>query len=489
MSTQEQKQPGSENAAEDWKKALKVPPKDYRCQTEDVLNTLGMDFEQFGLKRELLMGIFEMGFENPSPIQEKAIPAALTGKDVMARAKNGTGKTGAYMIPLLQTIDTTDTSPGKPQGLILVPTRELALQTSAICMAMGKHLNVKVMVSTGGTDLKEDILRLQQVVHVIVATPGRFLDLLQPRPYEYRGFSCRIGPLVDSSKCNIVVLDEADKLLSQDFGELVNGILGLMPPTRQILLFSATFPVSVESFKGRLNSPITINLMTELTLKGISEFYVYLEERQKVHCLNTLFAKLEINQAIIFVNSSKRAALLCEKVVELGYSCYFIHSRMNQDHRNKIFHDFRMGHVRNLVCTDLFTRGIDVRAVNVVINFDFPRMSETYLHRIGRSGRFGHLGVAINLITNEDRESLHRIERELRTDIKPIPKEIDKRLYVANYQLNAKTDEILKAVQASEQLEAASDVSRLHPMTIKSGTGLPTTSGSGMKILTPIGAS
>merc|ERR1711878_151302 len=156
-------------------------------------------------------------------------------------------------------------------------------------------------------------------------------------------------------------------------------------------------------------------------------------ERQKVHCLNTLFSKLQINQSIIFCNSTQRVELLAKKITELGFSCYYIHTKMAQAHRNRVFHDFRAGLCRNLVCADLFTRGIDIQAVNVVINFDFPKMAETYLHRIGRSGRYGHLGVAINLITYDDRFALHRIEQELGTEIKPIPRDIDKSLYVAEF--------------------------------------------------------
>lgn len=185
-----------------------------------------------------------------------------------------------------------------------------------------------------------------------------------------------------------------------------------------------------------LKNPHEINLMEELTLKGVTQYYAFVQERQKVHCLNTLFSKLQINQSIIFCNSTQRVELLAKKIAELGYSCYYIHARMSQPHRNRVFHDFRGGLCRNLVCTDLFTRGIDIQAVNVVINFDFPRMAETYLHRIGRSGRFGHLGIAINLITHDDRYLLHRIENELSTSISPIPKVIDPTLYVAEAQEN-----------------------------------------------------
>ncbi len=406
----------SNNANEDWKKELKAPPKDRRQQTEDVLCTKGNDFEDYFLKRELLMGIFEMGYEKPSPIQEESIPIALAGRDVLARAKNGTGKTAAFCIPVLEKIDPTKNI---IQALILVPTRELALQTSHVCRQLGKHLGVQIMVTTGGTSLKDDIMRLYNPVHVIVATPGRVLDLAS------KG-------VANLSQCNIAVMDEADKLLSPEFQPIIEELIGQLSKTRQILLYSATFPLIVKSFKDKwLNKPYEINLMDELTLKGVTQFYAYLEERQKVHCLNTLFSRLQINQSIIFCNSTNRVELLAKKITELGYSCFYIHAKMPQADRNRVFHDFRRGVCRNLVCSDLFTRGIDIQAVNVVINFDFPKNAETYLHRIGRSGRFGHLGLAINLVTYDDRFNLYRIEQELGTEILPIPATIDPKLYTS----------------------------------------------------------
>merc|ERR1719289_833997 len=405
----------------DWKAQLKLPAKDLRRKTSDVTATKGNEFEDFCLKRELLMGIFEKGWEKPSPIQEASIPIALTGRDILARAKNGTGKTGAYTIPILEQIDPTRDI---IQGMIIVPTRELALQTSQIAIELSQHLGIKVMVTTGGTNLKDDIMRIYEKVHLVVATPGRILDLMKKQVAN-----------VDS--CKILVLDEADKLLSQDFKGMLDRVISHLPRERQILLFSATFPLTVEAFMTKhLKDPYEINLMDELTLKGITQFYAFVQERQKVHCLNTLFSKLRINQSIIFCNSTQRVELLAKKITELGYSCYYIHAKMAQAHRNRVFHDFRAGLCRNLVCSDLFTRGIDIQAVNVVINFDFPKMAETYLHRIGRSGRFGHLGIAINLITYDDRFSLHRIEQELGTEIRPIPKVIDKSLYVAEFQMN-----------------------------------------------------
>ncbi|KAL4751166.1 hypothetical protein BDW72DRAFT_203271 [Aspergillus terricola var. indicus] len=353
-----------------WKEQLKLPAKDGRPQTEDVTATKGLEFEDFYIKRELMMGIFEAGFEKPSPIQEETIPVALTGRDILARAKNGTGKTAAFVIPTLERINPKST---KTQALILVPTRELALQTSHVCKTLGKHLGINVMVTTGGTGLMDDIIRLNDAVHILVGTPGRVLDLAS------KG-------VADLSECPTFVMDEADKLLSPEFTPVIEQLLSFHPKDRQVMLFSATFPMIVKSFK--------------------------------------------INQSIIFCNSTNRVELLAKKITELGYSCFYSHARMLQQHRNRVFHDFRNGVCRNLVCSDLLTRGIDIQAVNVVINFDFPKNAETYLHRIGRSGRFGHLGLAINLINWDDRFNLYKIEQELGTEIQPIPQNIDKKLYV-----------------------------------------------------------
>lgn len=397
-----------------WKDQVRMPAPDKRVQTDDVLSRKGNEFEDYLLKRELLMGIFEKGFEKPSPIQEEAIPIILAGRNILARAKNGTGKTAAFIIPCLQKVDVS-----KPviQTLMLVPTRELALQTSAVVIELSKHMNVECMVSTGGTSLKDDIMRLYSPVHILVGTPGRILDLAKQGVAKLRN-------------CSVVVLDEADKLLSPEFTPVMEALIGFSQPNRQILLFSATFPITVKHFKDKhITSPYEINLMDELTLKGITQYYAFVEERQKVHCLNTLFSKLEINQSIIFCNSTNRVELLAKKITELGFSCFYIHAKMLQSHRNRVFHEFRNGATRHLVCSDLFTRGIDIQSVNVVINFDFPKNSETYLHRIGRSGRYGHLGLSINLITYEDRFNLYRIEQELATEIKPIPPVIDRTLY------------------------------------------------------------
>ncbi len=339
---------------------------------------------------------------------------------MLARAKNGTGKTAAFCIPMLQQIDTTKR---RIQGLVLVPTRELALQTSSVLKQLGKHLGVQVVSLTGGGPLRDDILRLQapQGVHILVGTPGRIKDLAE------KG-------VADLSQCSIIAVDEADKLLSAEFQVVIEALLNNDLPKdttkRQVLLFSATFPMSVISFRDKyMPHAYEINLMEELTLKGVSQFYAFVDERQKIHCLNTLFTKLEINQSIIFCNSVSRVELLAKRITELGYSCFYIHAKLDQADRNRVFHEFRNAGTRHLVSSDLFTRGIDIPTVNCVINFDFPRTAETYLHRIGRSGRFGHLGLAVNMITKDDVQNLYRIEQELSTEIKPIPPAIDRSLY------------------------------------------------------------
>lgn len=405
------------NMNENWKDGIEKPESDNRLTTEDVSATKGTNFEDYCLTRQLLKGVYEYGWEKPSPIQEESIPIVQSGRDLLARAKNGTGKSGAYLVPVLDRIDISENT---IQAIILVPTRELALQTSSIAVALSKYKGLGVMVTTGGTDLKTDIMRLDNPVHVVIATPGRILDLISK-------------DIAKVEKCNMIVLDEADKLLSDFFREVVDSIIRKLPASRQILLFSATFPLIVKDFMEKhMKRVYEINLMDELTLKGVSQYYAYVQEKQKVHCLNTLFSKLKINQSIIFCNSTQRVELLAKKISQLGYSCFYIHAKMHQDHRNRVFHDFRKGACRNLVCSDLFTRGIDIQAVNVVINFDFPKMAETYLHRIGRSGRFGHLGLAVNLITYDDRYNLKRIEEQLKTDIKPIPQNIPPELYVAD---------------------------------------------------------
>lgn len=439
----------------DWINKIEKKPLDTRVKTDDVTKTKGSSFSDFSINKKLLRGILEFGFEKPSPVQEESIPNILMGNNVLCRAKNGTGKTGAYSIPVLQLIDTNKKD---TQALILVPTRELALQTSRFIKEISKYMGgLNVICTTGGTQLRDDILRFKQKnIHLVVATPGRLLDL------AFNGHA-RLA------KCNLIVMDEADKLLSEDFITLIEKILNYIPRKqktgqRQLLLYSATFPGSIEEFvrkhmpsnedneesddkdkkeddeddkdKDDGQRTVYLNLMDDLTLKGITQYYAYVREHQKVHCLFTLIRKLQVNQCIIFCRSMNRVELLARKITKLGFSCFYIHSKMSQNDRNRVFHQFRESKksnlIRYLICTDLITRGIDVQSVNVVINFDFPKAAETYLHRIGRAGRFGHMAIAINFVTDDDRKSLYQIEDDLETEIKPIPgdvEKIDKSLY------------------------------------------------------------
>lgn len=425
-------QKSSLNSVDNYKEIIQ-PKKDFRPKTKDVTNTKGTKFEDFNLKRELLMGIYEKGYEFPSPVQEETIPLILKGEDVLARAKNGTGKTASFLIPALQMVDT---SQSHIQALIIVPTRELARQVSYECINLGKHIKgLQVMSTIGGTRHKDDILRLMKPVHIVIGTPGRLLDLS--------------SKAMDLSKCHYIAMDEADKLLSDDLEKTCISLIQKTPKDRQLLLFSATFPVNVNGFKDKYMKKSTqiVNLMEELTLVGVTQYYAYLEEKRKVQCLNTLFKKLNINQSIIFCNTVSRVELLAQTITRLGYSCYYIHAQMDQEQRNRVFHDFRNGACRNLVSSDLCTRGIDIQAVNVVINFDFPKTSETYLHRIGRSGRFGHYGIAINFVTENDKQNFIKIEKKLGIEIKCIPNEIDPRLYATGYTM----EEVEAAIQEEKE--------------------------------------
>lgn len=404
----------------DWREGLSAPEKDRRPRTTDVTDTKGTTLEDLCIKRDILKGAFEMGWEDPSPIQEDTIHLALAGKDIIARAKNGTGKTGAFSIPVLSRINENIEY---PQALILEPTRELALQTSRTCTDLAKYTSIKVGLLMGGSQMRDDVRSVLHGAQLIVATPGRALDILSNHQ-------------IKCDHIKMIVLDEADKLLSQGFIQIIEQLMKIIPAEKQTMLYSATFPAEVENFVNKnCKAPDQINKMSELTLVGVTQYYAFVTEPKKVHCLNTLFSRLCINQAIIFCNSTQRVELLAKRITDLGYSCFYIHSKMQQQHRNRVFHDFRQGICRNLVGTDLVTRGIDVQGVNVVINFDFPARSESYLHRIGRCGRFGHRGLAINLITEADRSNMWMVERELDTEIKPIPKQIDPSLYVAEAQI------------------------------------------------------
>ena len=240
-----------------------------------MTNTRGLTFDDFHIKKDILKGLYKKGFDRPSPVQEAVVPIALAGKDVIYRAKNGTGKTASYIIPLLEKIDTSRPS---IQALVLTPTRELSYQASKEIKDIGQYMSVESIVLTGGEAPHETFLRLKKTVHVIVGTPLKILSMISDIKFE---------------KCEMLVMDEADKLLSQDFKSQVETLISYLPPSRQILLLSATFPQATQQFlKAHIPSCERINMMEELTLKGLSQFYVYLEEKFKVHCIHTLLSSV-----------------------------------------------------------------------------------------------------------------------------------------------------------------------------------------------------
>jgi ATP-dependent RNA helicase DDX6/DHH1 len=271
-------------------------------------------------------------------VQEETIPIALTGAHILARAKNGTGKTASYLVPILNQIDTT-----KPyiQGLVLAPTRELVIQTSGVAKSLGEFMNVEVMTCIGGTKVADDLLRLKQNVHLLVATLGRL------------NYLCKRGEC-DLSRCKIIAIDEADKLLAEEFVEDVEELLTFVSPERQILLFSATFPSSIEQFQKKyIPDAHFANLMEELTLKGVTQYYAFVQEKQKLQCVMILFSMLEINQAVIFCNSVNRVELLANHIIKTKTSCMYVHARMDQETRNKVFHDFKENKARILVASGM----------------------------------------------------------------------------------------------------------------------------------------
>jgi len=403
---------GEDEEDKDWRSLI---PEE-RFHTADVTATRNGTFEDFALKTELLRGIYKKRWERPSPIQEDSIPMAMSGYDILARAKNGVGKTGSYLIPILEKVD-----PSLPyiQALVLVPTIELAAQTYKVCKELSAFMKgLEVFLIHRGIETEKAIVTFQtKNVHIVIATPGRMRSLIR-----YNN--------VKLDKLAILALDEADKLLSVDFRPVIEEIVSATPTTRQMLLFSATYPRAVKDFCDKfMRNYKPINTMNELCLRGVTQYYAYMAESDKIRCLNTLFHHLSIFQSMIFCNTVHRVTALAKMIVDLGFSCGYIHAHMSTTDRTKVLHDFSEKKFRHLVASDLCARGVDVPTVNVVFNFDFPDKSDAYLHRVGRGGRFGGLALAVNFITDADRWKKTLIEKELGCKIPSIPKDIDPALY------------------------------------------------------------
>ena len=367
-------------------------------------------FDELNLKSELLRGIYGYGFEKPSIIQQKAISPIINQNDVIAQAQSGTGKTAAFAIGTLQLIDA---SKDEIQCLVLSPTRELAHQTSIVYQFLGEYLKVKVSLLIGGIKLGSDIDKLKEGPQIMVGTPGRVLDLIKRKK-------------VSLSYLKTFVLDEADEMLSKGFLDNIKEIISLIPTTANILLFSATMPKDiVEMTKLFMKEPKRILLKNEeLTLEGIRQYYVYLKKEDKMDVLLQIYRGIEIAQAIIYCNTKKTVDFVTQSLKEKGHQISSIHGDLKQVERDSIMKDFRNGVTRVLVTTDLLARGIDVYQVSLVINYEMPRDKETYIHRIGRSGRFGRKGNAINFVTPAEKDQLEEIKKFYNTNIEQLPSDL-----------------------------------------------------------------
>ena len=367
-------------------------------------------FDDLKVKENLLRGIYSYGFENPSAIQQRAILPAVKGHDVIAQAQSGTGKTATFAISILQRIDEKERA---TQALVMAPTRELALQIEKVINALGDYLNVSVAACVGGAGLDRDRVRLQDA-QIIVGTPGRVNDLIG------RG-------LMITDRIQMLVLDEADEMLSKGFKDQIITVLKKISESAQIILMSATMPPdALELSQKFMRNPVRILVKKEeLTLDGIRQFFVNCDrEEYKVDTLCDLYETMTITQAVIFCNTKRKVIFIQEKLAEMNHTVSAIHGDMAQREREVIMSEFRTGSSRVLISTDLLARGIDVQQVSLVINFDLPAKRENYIHRIGRSGRFGRKGVAINFVTLQDIRQMQDLEDFYHTKIEELPKNV-----------------------------------------------------------------
>eukprot|EP00178_Gracilaria_changii_P016510 TRINITY_DN4747_c0_g1_i1.p1 TRINITY_DN4747_c0_g1~~TRINITY_DN4747_c0_g1_i1.p1 ORF type:complete len:396 (+),score=63.09 TRINITY_DN4747_c0_g1_i1:90-1277(+) len=372
------------------------------------------DFEHMGLNEKLLRGIYAYGFVKPSAIQQRAIMPLVKGRDVIAQAQSGTGKTATFTIGILQNIDF---SLKEVQALILAPTRELAIQIQKVVLALGDYLEARCHPCIGGTDVKEDVARLQEkgAVQIVSGTPGRVFDMI-----------CR-GAL-NPEHIKMFVLDEADEMLSRGFKQQIHDIFRCLTNRKlQVGLFSATMtPDTLEITKKFMHDAVQILVKKdELTLEGIKQFYIYIDQDKfKMGTLCDLYDQINVTQAVIFCNTRRRVDRLTKDMEANNFTVSATHGDISQKEREGILNDFRTGSSRVLITTDLLARGIDVQQVSLVINYDLPKNPDCYLHRIGRSGRFGRKGIAINFITPDDAPFMKSLEEFYNTHIEEMPSNI-----------------------------------------------------------------
>ncbi|KAG7218433.1 hypothetical protein INR49_020379, partial [Caranx melampygus] len=365
---------------------------------ESNWNQIVDSFDEMNLREALLRGIYAYGFEKPSAIQQRAIIPCIKGYDVIAQAQSGTGKTATFAISILQQIDVELKA---TQALVLAPTRELAQQIQKVVLALGDYMGASCYACIGGTNIRSEVQKLQaEAPHIVVGTPG------------------------PSKHIKMFVLDEADEMLSRGFKDQIYEIFQKLASSTQVVLLSATMPADVlEVTKKFMREPVRILVKKEeLTLEGIRQFYINVEKEEwKLDTLCDLYETLTITQAVIFINTRRKVDWLTEKMHARDFTVSALHGDMDQKERDLIMREFRSGSSRVLITTDLLARGIDVQQVSLVINYDLPTNRENYIHRIGRGGRFGRKGVAINMVTEDDKRTLRDIETFYNTTIEEMP--------------------------------------------------------------------
>ena len=394
--------------------------------TSDISNvltadTLPMAFAQLQLSDPLARAVSEMGYETMTPIQAQAIPVVLQGRDVMGAAQTGTGKTAAFALPLLQRMlkhENASTSPARHpvRALVLLPTRELADQVAEQVRLYGKYTNLRSTVVFGGIDMKPQTAELKKGVEVLVATPGRLLDHIEAK-------NCVLNQV------EYVVLDEADRMLDIGFLPDLQRILSFLPKQRTTLLFSATFSPEIKRLASSyLQDPVTIEVArSNATASTVEQHFFSVSDDDKRHALHQILRQRQLKQAFVFVNSKLGCARLARSLEREGLKTTALHGDKSQDERLKALESFKKGEVDLLVCTDVAARGLDIKDVPAVFNFDIPFHAEDYVHRIGRTGRAGQSGLAVTFVSKSDLRLVADIEKLLKTkiDLEPIEFEED----------------------------------------------------------------
>lgn len=365
--------------------------------TEEIVPI--QSFEEMGLKDNLLRGVYNYGFVKPSDIQKRALMPIIKGRDVIAQAQSGTGKTSMVAITVCQIVDT---SSKQVQALILSPTRELASQTEKVILTVGDYMNVQAHTCIGGKSMGEDIKKLELGgFHVVSGTPGRVCDMIKRRTFN-------------TKSVKLLVLDEADEMLSRGFKDQIYFLYRYLPAEIQVVLISATLPDEILEMTNKfMTDPVRILVKRDqLSLEGIRQYIIKVEKEEwKFDTLLDLYETLTIRSAIIFCNTKKKVDWLTERMRSNDFPVSSMHGDMPQKERDAIMLEFRSGRTRVLITTDIWARGLDVKQVSMVLNYDLPLSRELYIHRIGRSGRFGRKGIAINFLRNDDIKMLRDIER------------------------------------------------------------------------------